>query len=134
MDVSRDQEHDRIHLRDLLTCSATSRVSPVRGSESGGFSAPPKIPMRVWARHSLQVRDTPFKKLRKPASSIPKLTQTLFRPPHSFAECKSRLSLVPSRHSDPAYGDARRPRREGASNPPALKMLYPAFTLKISES
>jgi hypothetical protein len=39
MDVSRDQEHDRIHLRDLLTCSATSQVSPVRGSESG----PPKI-------------------------------------------------------------------------------------------
>jgi hypothetical protein len=89
MDVSRDQEHDRIHLRDLLTCSATSLVSPVRGSESGGFSARPKIPMRVWARHSLQFRDTPFKKLRKPTSSIPKHTQTLFRPPHGFAECKS---------------------------------------------
>jgi hypothetical protein len=42
MDVSRDQEHDRIHLRDLLTCSATSLVSPVRGAESGGFSAPPE--------------------------------------------------------------------------------------------
>jgi hypothetical protein len=28
MDVSRDQEHDRIHLRDLLTCSAMSLVSP----------------------------------------------------------------------------------------------------------
>jgi hypothetical protein len=40
MDVARDQEHDGIHLRDLLTCSARSLVSPVRGSESGGFSAP----------------------------------------------------------------------------------------------
>jgi len=71
MDVSRDQEHDRIHLRDLLTCSATSRVSPVRGSESGGFSAPPKyqwgfghvIHCNSEIRHS--------KKLRQPASSLP---------------------------------------------------------------
>jgi hypothetical protein len=36
MDVSGDQEQDRIHLRDFLTCCARSLVSPVRGSESGG--------------------------------------------------------------------------------------------------
>jgi hypothetical protein len=36
MDVSGDQEQDRIHLRDLLTCCARSQVSPVRGSESSG--------------------------------------------------------------------------------------------------
>jgi hypothetical protein len=36
MDVSGDQEQDRIHLRDLLTCCARSLVGPVRGSESGG--------------------------------------------------------------------------------------------------
>ena len=46
MDLSRDPEHDRIHLRDLLTCSARSLVSPVRGSESGGVFRPPKIPKR----------------------------------------------------------------------------------------
>jgi len=28
MDVSGDEEQDRIHLRDLLTCSAMSLVSP----------------------------------------------------------------------------------------------------------
>ena len=44
MDVSRDQEHDRTHLRDLLTCSARSPASPVRGSESVGVFRPPKIP------------------------------------------------------------------------------------------
>ncbi len=42
MDVSRDQEHDRTHLRDSLTCSARSVVSPVRGSESGGVFRPHK--------------------------------------------------------------------------------------------
>jgi hypothetical protein len=42
MDVSGDQEHHRTHLRDLLTSSARSVVSPVRGSESGGVFRPHK--------------------------------------------------------------------------------------------
>jgi hypothetical protein len=42
MDVSRDREHDRTHLRDLLTCSGRGLVSPVRRSESGGVFRPHK--------------------------------------------------------------------------------------------
>jgi len=38
MDVSGDQEHDRTHLRDLLTSSARSVVSTVRGvGKRGSF-------------------------------------------------------------------------------------------------
>jgi len=82
MDVSGDQEQDRIHLRDLLTCSVRSLVSPVRGRKAGDFPIS-QIPKRGFGHViSLQFRDTPFKKLRKPASSIPKHTQTLFRQPH----------------------------------------------------
>ena len=78
MDVSRDREHDRTHLRDLLTCSGRGLVSPVRRSESGGSFPTSQIPKRGFGHViSLQSRHTPFKKLRKPASSISKHTQTL---------------------------------------------------------
>ena len=42
MDVFGDLGQDRTHLRDLLTCSVKSVVSPVRGSESGGVFRPHK--------------------------------------------------------------------------------------------
>ena len=78
MDVSRDREHDRTHLRDLLTSSARSVVSTVRGVGKRGSFPTSQIPKRGFGHViSLQVRDTPFKKLRKPASSISKHTQTL---------------------------------------------------------
>jgi hypothetical protein len=61
------------------------------------------------------------KKPRKPASSIPKHTQTLFRQPTRLTECRSRFSLVQNRHSHPAYGDAHGPQREGEKELPTLQ-------------
>jgi hypothetical protein len=78
MDVSGEQEHDRTHLRDLLTCSARSAVSPVRGSESGGVFRPRKYQKEgLGTSFHCNSETRHSKRLRKPASSIPKHTQTL---------------------------------------------------------
>jgi hypothetical protein len=132
MDVARDQEHDGIHLRDLLTCSARSLVSPVRGSESGGFSAPKNTNEGLGAsftaiqRYAIQkTSQTCLKHAQahpKPVAPAPRLRGM-----------KKLTPLVQSRHSEAAYGDARGPQREGAPNRPDLNMLRPAFSLKMSE-
>ena len=78
MDVSRDREHDRTHLRDLLTCSGRGLVSPVRRSESGGVFRPRKIPRkRVWARHSAAIQRHAIQETSQDCLTHTKHTQTL---------------------------------------------------------
>jgi hypothetical protein len=78
MDVSRDQEHDRTHLRDLLTCSARSLVSPVRGSESGGVFRPHKYQKEgLGTSFHCKSETRHSKNFASLASRIPKHTQTL---------------------------------------------------------
>jgi len=90
MDVSRDQEHDRTHLRDLLTCSARSVVSPVRGSESGGVFRPRKYQKEGLGtsftcdseiRHSINFASLPH--------AYPSTPKPFSRQHRGFAECMS---------------------------------------------
>ena len=115
MDVSRDLEHDRTHLRDLINCSARSVVSPVSGVGKRGSFPTSQIPKRGFGHViSLQFRDTPFKKLRKPASSIPKHTQTLCPAAPGICRNTEADSLVRRCRSD---SDLRFRFREGTTHP-----------------
>jgi hypothetical protein len=133
MDVSGDQEQDRIHLRDLLTCCARSQVSPVRGSESSGVFRSRKYEKEGLGtsfhcnsetRHSKN-----FASLPQAYPSTPKPSST--SPTAHGMQKPILLSSEPPQRS--AHDDAHGPQREGASNPPDLNLLRPAFSLKMSE-
>jgi hypothetical protein len=95
MDVSSDQEHDRTHLRDLLTSFMSGLVSQVSGgSETGGGFRIPKGLGTSLAATQLQFRDTPITKLRKPAPAHPSTTQTLLPPPFAAKDGQSLVYIA----------------------------------------
>jgi hypothetical protein len=128
MDVSGDQEQDRIHLRDLLTCSARSLASPVRASESGGVFRSRKYPKEGLGtsfhcnsetRHSKNFASLPqaYPSTPEPSSASP-TAHGMQKPTLSSSEPPQRSRL--RRRAWSPEG-----RREGASNPPDLNMLRP---------
>jgi hypothetical protein len=132
MDVSGDQEQDRIHLRDLLTCSARSLVSPVRASESGGVSRSRKYPKEGLGtsfhcnsetRHSKNFASLPqaYPSTPEPSSASP-TAHGMQKPTLSSSEPPQRSRL----RRRASFPERRR------FNPPDLNMLRPAFSLKMS--
>ena len=124
MDVSRDQEQDRTHLRDLLTCSVRSAEHGKGGRKAGEFSDLEKYQERGFGHViQLQFRDTPFKKLRKTASRIPSTPKPSARQHPGFAECGSSPK-VQSRCSD---ADQLFRFREGTTYPVKMVLDYFKF-------
>jgi hypothetical protein len=93
MDVSGDQEQDRIHLRDLLTCSVRSLVSPVRGRKAGEFSDLANTKKRVWARHFTAIQRHAIQKTSQACLKHTQAHPNPLPPAPRLTECRSRFSL-----------------------------------------
>jgi hypothetical protein len=99
MDGCGEQEHDHTHLRDLLTSSASSLVSPVSGgSENGKVSELPNTKGGFGHVTSPQFRNTPITKLRKSPQAYPSHPDPLPDSPMASRNLRSTVHL--DRHGD----------------------------------
>jgi hypothetical protein len=104
MDVSRDQEHDRTHLRDLLTPSARSLVSLVMGVGKRGSFLTPKGFGHVTHFNANAIHTDQSQNL----VNLLQHTQTLLPPAQRFPGIEEAgSSSFQFRHNDPAKSRGR---------------------------